>query len=76
MRKGFFKSSHNDCYPNHQLIRGAMVICPIANTVGCNKCAMVNFCFVKTVLGNYGQEQPGDNSEEAKSTEAESKPPE
>jgi len=52
-----------------------MAICPIANKIGCNKCGIVNFCFVKTVLGNYGKEQPGDNSAEAKTTESESKPP-
>jgi len=33
-----------------------MAICPIANSVGCNKCGMVNFCFLKTVLGNYGND--------------------
>jgi hypothetical protein len=53
-----------------------MVICPVANTVGCNKCGMVNFCFVKTVLGNYGEEQPGDNAEEATTKKPEAKPPE
>jgi len=39
-----------------------MAICPIANSIGCNKCGIVNFCFVKTVLGNYGEEQPGQNA--------------
>ncbi len=51
-----------------------MVICPVANSVGCNKCGMVNFCFLKTVLGNYGEEQAGQQSEEDKTTEPKSKP--
>ena len=52
-----------------------MVICPIANSVGCNKCGMVNFCFLKTVLGNYGKEQPGQDSEEADKTKPKPRPP-
>ena len=52
-----------------------MVICPVANMVGCNKCGMVNFCFLRTVFGNYGEEQPGQDSEETKKTESESNPP-
>ena len=69
-----------------------MVICPIANSVGCNKCGMVNFCFLKTLLGNYGndhmevggrvtpgavtEEQPGQGSDEADMTKPKSRPPE
>jgi len=68
-----------------------MAICPIANSIGCNKCGIVNFCFVKTVLGNYGEEQPGQNASddsmdgggkvesgtttEAETVKSESKPP-
>jgi len=52
-----------------------MAICPIANSIGCNKCGIVNFCFVKTVLGNYGEEQPGQDPSEAKTVKSESKPP-
>ena len=52
-----------------------MAICPVANSVGCNKCGIVNFCFLKSVLGNYGKEQPGQQSEEDKTTDPESKPP-
>jgi hypothetical protein len=50
-----------------------MVICPIANSIGCDKCAVVDFCFLRSVLGNYGAEQPGQEAEDSKSTE--SKPP-
>ena len=35
-----------------------MVICPIANSVGCEKCGVVNFCLLRSVLGNYGEEEP------------------
>jgi hypothetical protein len=49
-----------------------MVICPVANSVGCNKCGVVNFCLLKTILGNYGEEQPGKDPEESKSTESKS----
>jgi len=41
-----------------------MAICPVANSVGCEKCAVVNVCFLKTVLGNYGEEKPGLGSED------------
>jgi hypothetical protein len=51
-----------------------MAICPVANSVGCNKCGMVNFCFLKSVFGNYGEEQPG-QSEETETTGSESKQP-
>ncbi len=50
-----------------------MAICPIANSVGCNKCTIVKFCVLKSVLGNYGEEQPGQEPKDSKSTE--SKPP-
>jgi len=40
-----------------------MAICPVANSVGCEKCAVVNVCFLKTVLGNYGEEEPKPGSE-------------
>ena len=42
---------------------GIMAICPVANSVGCEKCAVVNVCFLKTVLGNYGEEKPKIDSE-------------
>ena len=50
-----------------------MAICPIANSVGCDKCTIVNYCVLKSVLGNYGNEQPEQKPEESKSNE--SKPP-
>ena len=40
-----------------------MAVCPVANSVGCEKCAVVNVCFLKTVLGNYGEEKPKPGSE-------------
>jgi hypothetical protein len=52
-----------------------MAICPVANSVGCEKCGIVKVCVLRSVLGNYGTEQPGQNSEQANSTESESKPP-
>jgi hypothetical protein len=33
--------------------RRIMTLCPIALAVGCNKCAIVNGCPLKTVIGNY-----------------------
>ncbi len=50
-----------------------MVICPVANSVGCNKCGVVNFCLLRSILGDYGEEKPGESSEKSESTE--SKPP-
>ena len=68
-----------------------MAICPVANSVGCNECGVVNFCFLKTVLGNYGddhmdaggevkagavtEEQSEQNSEVPKTTDSETNPP-
>ena len=68
-----------------------MAICPVANSTGCNKCGVVNFCFLKTILGNYGdnhsdvgggvtpeavtEEQAEHNSEGAKTTDSETNPP-
>lgn len=40
-----------------------MAICPVANSVGCEKCAVVKVCFLKTVLGNYGEEKSVPSSE-------------
>lgn len=50
-----------------------MVICPIANVIGCHKCAIVNFCALKSVLGNYDDEQTETAPDDSESTE--SKPP-
>ena len=47
-----------------------MVICPVANMVGCEKCAVVDFCLLKSVLGNYGEEQedkPGEKESKKES---------
>lgn len=52
-----------------------MAICPVANSKGCDKCAVVKVCVLRSVLGNYGDEQPGQNSEQSNSAESESKPP-
>ena len=40
-----------------------MAICPVANSKGCKKCAVVNVCFLKTVLGNYAEEESEPASE-------------
>lgn len=50
-----------------------MAICPIANSVGCENCKIVSFCLLKTVLGNYGDNQAGEKTENSESSE--SKPP-
>ncbi len=52
-----------------------MAICPVANSVGCEKCGIVKVCLLRSVLGNYGSDQPDQNSDQANSTETESKPP-
>ena len=52
-----------------------MAICPVANSVGCEKCGIVKVCLLRSMVGNYGAEQPHQNSEEANTTEQESKPP-
>lgn len=30
-----------------------MTLCPIAIAVGCNKCALVNVCPLKEIIGDY-----------------------
>ena len=52
-----------------------MVICPVANSIGCEKCGVVNFCFLRSVFGNFGEEQPGQHAEDTKSNKPESSPP-
>ena len=44
-----------------------MTVCPIANSVGCEKCAVVKICLLRSVLGNYDAE----TTEQANSTESE-----
>jgi hypothetical protein len=35
-----------------------MTICPVALAVTCKKCAVVNFCLLKTVIGDFKPEDP------------------
>ena len=37
-----------------------MTLCPIALAVGCRKCAAVEFCLLKSVIGDF---KPGAESE-------------
>lgn len=54
-----------------------MAICLVANSLGCENCGVVNFCFLKTVLGNYGEEKPEASSEDSSvEVDVESRPPE
>lgn len=50
-----------------------MALCPIANSVGCEKCTIVKVCFLRSVVGNYGQPQPGQS--EPVSNNQDSPPP-
>jgi len=52
-----------------------MVICPVAISVGCKKCTVVNVCFLKTVLGNYSEEEPKPGSEATTVNVRNDKPP-
>jgi len=68
-----------------------MAICPIANSVGCEKCGVVKVCLLRSVVGNYGDdhkevggrvtsgtvtdEQTEGKSEQTDSPKAESKAP-
>jgi hypothetical protein len=53
-----------------------MAICPVANSVGCEKCKVVKVCVLRSVLGNYGTEKPDQNFSEAETIDVENKPPE
>ena len=33
-----------------------MTLCPIAMAVGCKQCAFVNFCLLKSVIGDFKPE--------------------
>lgn len=35
-----------------------MTLCPIALAVGCRRCAIVSFCPVKTVIGDFAKNAP------------------
>jgi hypothetical protein len=47
-----------------------MVICPIALAVHCSGCPLVKFCPAKTLLGDYGKEQPPPKKEDEKKEES------
>ena len=50
-----------------------MAICPVANKVGCEECMVVKVCVLRTVLGNYGEEEKVDT--EAKTMKVDEIPP-
>lgn len=52
-----------------------MAICPVANSVGCEKCGVVKVCLLRSVLGNYGAEQSEGSSEQVDASETETKSP-
>ena len=49
-----------------------MAICPVANKVGCEECAVVKVCLLRSVLGNYGEEEKIDT--EAKTVKVDEPP--
>ena len=55
-----------------------MALCPIANSVGCEKCTIVKMCPLRSVVGNYGQAQPGQGEpvSPADTDKPDSRPPE
>ena len=50
-----------------------MTLCPIALVVGCKKCLAVQFCPVKTVIGDY-EKPPAEAAPEAAKEEGEKTP--
>jgi hypothetical protein len=36
-----------------------MTLCPVAIAAGCKKCPVVGMCPLKTVIGNYSEEEKG-----------------
>jgi hypothetical protein len=51
-----------------------MTICPVANSIGCEKCTIVNVCFLRSVFGNYGEEKPEQNSQDTTTSKSGSEP--
>ncbi|MGB0126283.1 MAG: hypothetical protein WBP72_01505 [Rhodocyclaceae bacterium] len=46
-----------------------MTLCPVAIMAGCKKCPVVGMCPLKTVIGNYNEEEKsGGSSASAKAT--------
>jgi hypothetical protein len=45
-----------------------MTLCPVALTAGCKKCPAVQFCMVKTIIGDY--EKPGESETKPDSEKA------
>ncbi len=52
-----------------------MAICPVANSVGCDKCTIVKVCPLRSVVGNYGEPQPGQSEQETTSSNDSGSPP-
>lgn len=52
-----------------------MAICPVANSVGCEKCTVVKVCVLRSVLGNYGEETEDPSEAKTVKVDPESPPP-
>jgi hypothetical protein len=42
-----------------------MTLCPVAIAAGCKKCPVVGMCPLKTVIGNYNEDEKSDGSSAA-----------
>lgn len=51
-----------------------MTVCPIAIVSGCKKCALVEFCPLKTVLGDYKPPDEKKSASKASATKHARKP--
>lgn len=40
-----------------------MTLCPIAIAVGCKKCPAFSFCPLKTVIGDYSNDEKGQTAQ-------------
>ena len=41
-----------------------MTLCPVAIAVTCKKCAAVDFCLLKTVIGDFKPEDPAQTKQQ------------
>ena len=48
-----------------------MALCPVANSIGCEKCSVVKICLLRSVLGNYGEKEQVDPEAETINTDDE-----
>ena len=48
-----------------------MALCPVANSIGCKQCGIVKVCLLRSVVGNYAEQEKVDPKAETINVEDE-----